>query len=166
MHRLVWVYWSGTGKNLFQPKIDLFAFTCILLSPRFWKKWWGYCEDIHPSVHQSVIHQSICSSDVCPSSIHLLIMLSLPKALGGIQPNLLHHFPLMVRLCMSNIIFPWVCSSGYLLLNYWVEFNQTFHLMVRLCESNSIFPCVHPPTICQSCYLLLNHCANLTKLAT
>ena len=51
-----------------------------------------------------------------------------------------------IRVCKSNIIFPFVhpsvrasiCPSHYFLLNHWVEFNQTCYmtsLMVKVCES-------------------------------
>ena len=36
-----------------------------------------------------------------PSSVHLSVTLSPPKPLGGIQPNLLHHLP-MVRVYQNN----------------------------------------------------------------
>ena len=39
-------------------------------------------------------------------------------------------------------------------------------LMVRVCESNIIFLCVRCPSICPSCYLLLNHWAEFIQLAT
>ena len=116
----------------------------------------------HPSIHPSVSHPSVHLFIRRLSIVH-----PFPKALGGIQPNAT-SLPPHGKVVHEQFIFPWVfhqsiCSSGYLLLNYWAEFSQTFHLIVRPCESNSIFPCVHPPTICQSCYLLLNHCANFNQ---
>ena len=44
---------------------------------------------------------------VCRSSVHLSIMLS-PKPLGGIQPNLLHHFPSWYGCARATLFF---CSS-------------------------------------------------------
>ena len=35
--------------------------------------------------------------------------------------------------------------------------------MVGVCESNIIFPCVHRRAICLSCYLLLNHSAEVNQ---
>ena len=60
----------------------------------------------------------LCESNIflCvrPSSVHLSVTLSPPKPLGGIQ--LATSQPLMVRVCMSNIIFtcvrrPFICLS-------------------------------------------------------
>ena len=68
---------------------------------------------------------------MCPLSVHLSIMLSPHKPLGGIQPNVLAtSLPLMIKVCESNIFFlcvhcPSICPSPYLLLTHWAEFNQT-----------------------------------------
>ena len=61
----------------------------------------------------------VCISNIIFASIHQQSITPPPKPLGGIQPNLLHHFPLMVRVSESNIIFlcichPSICLSGYL----------------------------------------------------
>ena len=71
-------------------------------------------------------------SSVCLSSVHLSVMISPLKPLGGIQPNLLHHFPHgkggreqhsfsarpSVYLSVTSI-------SVTHLLNHWAEFYQT-----------------------------------------
>ena len=75
---------------------------------------------------------------------------------------------LMVRVCQSNIIFPCnhgpsICPSHYLLLNQWVEFNQTCYITFPhgkgLQEQHYFLlrSSVWCPSICPSCYLLLNH---------
>ena len=70
-------------------------------------------------------------------SDHLSVMLP-PKLRGGIQPNLLHHFPLWygcVRVtwhyfpCVRPSVCPSICPSWYLLLNHWAEFNQTCYMI-------------------------------------
>ena len=67
------------------------------------------------------------------SSIDLSVMLSPPKPLGGIQPNLLHHFPSWLVCARATLFFhspvrhPFICLLGYL-LNHWVEFNQTCYM--------------------------------------
>ena len=118
-----------------------------------------------------------------PVSVQLSVTLSPPKPLGRIQPNLLHHFPLMVRVyerwlgCMRAILFfhvsvcpcihhPSICLSHYLLINHWAEFNQTCYIIspswlgcmrAILFFHVSVCPCIHHPSICLSHYLLLNH---------
>ena len=58
-------------------------------------------------------------------------MLSPPKPLGGIQPNLLYHFPSWKGCARATLFFHscfWclsICPSCYLLLNHWAEFDQT-----------------------------------------
>ena len=50
--------------------------------------------------------------------------------------------------------------SWFLLLNHWVEFNQTCYMTSphgRVCDSNIIFLSIWCPSICPSRYLLLNH---------
>ena len=66
---------------------------------------------------------------MCLSSVHLSIMLS-PKPLGGIQPNLLHHFPSQLGCLRATLFFcpSGICPSCYLLLNHWAEFNQTCYM--------------------------------------
>ena len=70
---------------------------------------------------------------VRPSSVHLSVTLSPPKPLGGIQPNLLHHFPSWQGCATATLFLPlsvWrlsICPSRYL-LNQWAEFNQTCYL--------------------------------------
>ena len=65
-----------------------------------------------------------------PSSVHLSVMLSPPKPLVGIQPNLVHHFPSLNWYARATLIFrlsTWrlsICLSRYLLLNYWAEFTK------------------------------------------
>ena len=120
----------------------------------------------------------VCESNIFfvrSSSVHLSVTLSPPKPLGGIQPNLLHHFPSLLGCFESNIIFPCVrrpsiCSSRYLLLNHWAECNQTCYITsphgwgVR---DNIIFPCVRScvsrPSTCLLRYLLLNHWAEFNQ---
>ena len=73
----------------------------------------------------NIIFSCIHCPSICAS--HYLL-----QSLVGIQPNLLHIFPLMVRRCESNISFPCmrnpsVCPSRYL-LNHSAEFNQTCYL--------------------------------------
>ena len=102
-------------------------------------------------------------------SVHLSVTLSPPKPLGGIQPNLLNHFPLWCG-CAKATFFPcvscpYMCPSRYLLLNHWAEFNQTCYITSpngKGCDSNIIFPCVRP-SICPSRYLLLNHWAEFNQ---
>ena len=71
---------------------------------------------------------------VRPSSVYLSVTLSPPKPLGGIQPNLLHHFPLWLGCARATLFFRvsiWrlsICSSRYLLLNHWAEFNKTCYM--------------------------------------
>ena len=75
---------------------------------------------------------------VRPPSVHLSFTLSLPKILGGIQPNLLHHFPSWLECARATLFFrapvrlcvwhPYICPSGALLLNHLAEFNQTFYM--------------------------------------
>ena len=61
---------------------------------------------------------------VRPSSVHLSVTLSPPKPLGGIQPNLLHHFPSWLGYARATLFFrpsvrrPSICPPAYL-LNYW-----------------------------------------------
>ena len=71
---------------------------------------------------------------VRPWSVHLSIKLSPPKPLGRIQPNLLHHFPSWLG-CARATLF--------------------FHV--------SICPCIRHPSICLSCYLLLNYRADFNQ---
>ena len=66
---------------------------------------------------------------VRPSSVHLSLTLSPHGGGGGVgdSTKLATSLPLMVRVCESNIIFPFVrlsiCPSRYLLLNHWAEFK-------------------------------------------
>ena len=78
-----------------------------------------------------IIFLCICPS-VHPSSVHLSVILSPPTPLGGIHPNFLHNFPSWWR-CARATFFtcihrPSICPSPYLLLNHWVEFNQTCYI--------------------------------------
>ena len=79
----------------------------------------------------------------------------------------------MVRVCKSNIIFPCIrrpsiCLSCYLILNHWVEFNQTCYITSPhgkgMLEQHyfSMCPCVRHPPICLSRYLL-NHWAEFNQ---
>ena len=91
---------------------------------------------------------------VQPPSVHLSITLS-PKPVDGIQSNSLHHFPHMVRLCESNIIFPCIhypsiCPSNYLVLNHWAEFNQTCYMTSP--HGKSVQEPVSLSPVRQSCY--------------
>ena len=76
--------------------------------------------------------------NVHSTSLHLSVKLSPPKPLGGLQPNLLHHFPSWLGCARATLFFR---PSGYL-LNHCAEFNQTFYvwppLMIRVWESKSI----------------------------
>ena len=76
----------------------------------------------------------------------------------------------MVRVRESNIFFflcicrPSLCPSRYLLLNLWVEFNQTCYITSphgKGVQEQHHFLCVRPCvchlSICLSCYFLLNH---------
>ena len=68
---------------------------------------------------------------VRPSNVHLSVALSPPKPLGGIQPNLLHHFPSHGKGMREQHYFsvrPSICPSCYLLLNHRAEFNQTCYI--------------------------------------
>ena len=61
---------------------------------------------------------------VCLLSVYLSVTLSPPKQLGGIQPNLLHHFPAWSTLFFYASMRPCihhssVCLLSYLLLNHW-----------------------------------------------
>ena len=127
------------------------------------------------------------------ASTCLSVMLSPLKPLGGILPNLLHHF--MVRMCESNIIFPHVrlsiCPSSFdfsvtlspppyiRLLSVCLSirlslkqlggillFATSLSLMESVCESNIIFRWVRHGFICPSRYLLLNHWGESIRLAT
>ena len=67
---------------------------------------------VHPSVH--------------PSFVYLFVTLSPPKPLGGIQPNLLHHFPSWLGCARPTLYF---CASirlcillSHYLLIHWAEF--------------------------------------------
>ena len=93
------------------------------------------CKSIRPSCSRLGCARqhyfSVCPS-VRQSSVHLSVTLSPPKPLGGIQPNLLHHFPSWQG-CVRDNLFPCVrrpsiCPSCYLLLNHWAEFNQTCYI--------------------------------------
>ena len=75
----------------------------------------------------------VCESNIFfvrPSFVHLSVKLS-PKPLSGIQPNLL---PLWLGCARATLFFrvsirrPSICLSHYLLLNHWVEFNQTCYI--------------------------------------
>ena len=89
------------------------------------------------------MHHYTCLS-ICPS-----VTLFPPKLLGGIQPNLLHDFSPVVRVWYNKFIFHsascdlWVGLKGHcilfvslsvfhllrcLLLNHWVEINQTCYM--------------------------------------
>ena len=67
------------------------------------------------------------------SSVHLSVTLFPSKPLGGIQPNLLHHFPSWLGRARATLFFLAsvrrlsICPSGYL-LNHWAEFNQTCYM--------------------------------------
>ena len=99
-------------------------------------------------------------------SVHLSVTLSPPKPLGGIQPNLLHHFPsCKVReQHYFSICPPSICPSRYLLLNHRAEFNQTCYItsphgkVVQEQHYFSVFPSVLPLSVDLSIilYLLLN----------
>ena len=67
---------------------------------------------------------------VRPSNVHLSVALSPPKPLGGIQPNLLHHFPSHGKGMREQHYFsvrPSIWPSCYL-LNHRAEFNQTCYI--------------------------------------
>ena len=77
----------------------------------------------------------------------------------------------MVRMCKSNIFFPVsiVCPSvRHAISSITTKQNLTklatsLPLIIRVCESNITYPCVHGPSICPSCYLLLNHLAEFNQ---
>ena len=59
---------------------------------------------------------------------------------------------------------PSICLSCYLLLNHWVEFNQTCYITSPhgkgVQEQHYFSVC---PSICPSCYLLFNHWAEFNQ---
>ena len=89
---------------------------------------------VHPSVRQS--------------SVHLSVTLSPSKLQGRIQPNLLHHFPSWLG-CARAMLF--------------------FHVSISPCARAAFFfcvsvhRCVRRPSICLSCYLLLNYWAEFNQ---
>ena len=72
------------------------------------------------------------------SPVYLSVTLSPPKPLGGIQPNLQHHFPSWFGCARATLFFHVsICPSvhhlsiyllRYLLLNHWAEFSQTCYI--------------------------------------
>ena len=77
------------------------------------------------SVHGMVCKNNIIFTGSHPSmhlsSVHLSIMLSPPKALGGIQPNLQHHFPLWWVCARATLFY---CASVHLLSVYLTSFVE------------------------------------------
>ena len=81
---------------------------------------------------------------VRPSSVHLSVSLNPPKPLGGMQPNLLHHFPSWLECARATLFFrvsvrpcvrrPSIYLSRYLLLKHWAEFNQTCYIISPHCK--------------------------------
>ena len=97
---------------------------------------------------------------VRPSSARCLSHYLLLNHWAEFNQNLLHHFPLILRLCDDKIIFPclppWVrrpsiCPSRYVLLNHWAEFNQTCFITSPHGEGvqkqHYFFQCVRPSSV-------------------
>ena len=114
--------------------VHLSVHLSVKLSPPYnhWVEFNQTC-DITSSQGKGVWEQRFFS--VRPSTlscIHLFTTLS-PKQLGGIQPNVLHHFPSLNGCARATLFFyasvrPCgrrlsICPSRYLIINHWVEFN-------------------------------------------
>ena len=69
-------------------RATLFFRVSVLLN--HWAEFYQTCYITSP--HGKGVQEQYYFS-VRPSSVHLSVTLSPPKPLGGIQPNLLHHFP-------------------------------------------------------------------------
>ena len=115
---------------------------------------------------------------MCPSSVYLSVTLSPPKPLGRIWPKKFSTLlPFIVRVCESNIIFLCIHLSVCPSVRHIISFKTTrrnstklatsLALRARVCKSNIIFLCVCPsiirPSICPSCYLLLNPLAEFNR---
>ena len=73
------------------------------------------------------VHPCICRPSICLSHYYLL------NHWADYSTKLATSFPLMVRVCESNIFFPCIrrpsiCPLRYLFLNHWAEFNQTCYV--------------------------------------
>ena len=101
---------------------------------------------------ESVCESNIILLSVHLASLHLSFMLSLPKHWvefnqtyymtsphgKGVQEQ--HYFT--IRLVSRH---PFICPSGYLLQNHWVDFYKVateLPFMVRECEGDSVCPLV------------------------
>ena len=86
-----------------------------------------------------------------PPLVRLSVTLSLSKPLGGILPNLLHHFSwygcVRAALFFCASVRPFICHtiSSLTAGRNLTKLATSLPLMVRVCESNITFPCV-----CQS----------------
>ena len=98
--------------------------------------------------HYFSMRASVRASVVCLSVHHA------SWTTGCNSTKLATSLPLMIKVCESNIIFqcfccPSICQSRYLILNHWVEFNQTCYITFPhdLSESNILFPSASPAYI-------------------
>ena len=163
------------------PRIIMIFFIqsrfCFCYPHDFFKKRWGYCERLLPFVrpsrslplyhcsefnqtcyrtspHGKGVREQIIFLPVRPASVHLSVMLSPPKRN---LTKLATWFPLMVRVCGSNINFlsgvrPSVRYAVSSLTTGWnlIKLATRLPLMVRVCESNIIFPSVRPAGVSPS----------------